>query len=127
MGSAARVLIVDDDDAIAGLVGLALEEDGYEVVAASHGAAALQLLAQEGPAQPAAILLDLRMPVMDGWDFARAYRERVVLRAPIIVLTAAPDPGDCAAAIDASDVLPKPFDLDELRERVARYAHRRAA
>lgn len=113
-----RVLVVDDDESIRNFVSLALAYDGYEVMCASHGAAALELVA-ESP--PSLILLDMRMPVLDGWGFARAYRERPGPRAPIIVLTAARDADRRASEIGAAGYLAKPFDLDDLFALVERH------
>ena len=115
-----RVLVVDDDDSIRQVVSLALADEGYQVDAAGDGEAALQLVRQQ---RPDLILLDMRMPVMDGWEFARQYRERPGPHAPIIVVTAARDADDRAAQIAADGVLPKPFRLHQLLELVDQYAH----
>ena len=119
--AARRVLVVDDDASIREFLDLALQDEGYEVVHAVHGAAALELVEQR---QPDVILLDMRMPVMDGWAFARAYRQKPGPHAPIIVLTAARDAAESAAQIQADDFLAKPFDLGELLERVGHHASR---
>jgi two-component system, chemotaxis family, chemotaxis protein CheY len=106
-----RTLVVDDDHDIAELVRLALTDEGYEVVIASNGSAALQ----ETLASPFdLILLDLRMPVMDGWEFAREYQARQEPRAPVIVVTAARDAAERAAEIHADGYISKPFSLEEL-------------
>jgi two-component system chemotaxis response regulator CheY len=112
------ILVVDDDASIRDLIGMALTHEGYEVQAASHGAAALEII---GRTRPSVILLDMRMPVMDGWEFARAYRELPGPHVPIIVLTAARDAGHRAAEIKAEGFLGKPFDLDELLVLVAQH------
>ncbi len=120
-----RVLVVDDDQFIRDCVRLALEEEGYEVVAAPDGQAALDYLEglqRAGQRQPTLILLDMRMPVMDGWEFARRYRNLWVAHAPIVVVTAAADAMRRAEQIEADGVLAKPFDLDELVVLVQRYA-----
>ena len=109
------VLVVDDDEAIREFVETALSDEGYEVMTAQHGAAALGLIEQR---QPAVILLDMRMPVMDGWQFAQAYREQPGPHAPIIVVTAAREASERAAQIGAEGVLPKPFRLVELLDLV---------
>lgn len=70
--SVTRVLVVDDDDGIRSFVSLALADDGYEVAEASNGEAALRTL-QEVPTD--VILLDIRMPTIDGWEFSRIYRQ----------------------------------------------------
>ncbi|MBV9282791.1 MAG: response regulator, partial [Chloroflexi bacterium] len=64
---------------------------------------------------------DMKMPGVDGWAFARAYRQRSAPRPPVVVVTAAGDAASWAAEIAADDVLAKPFDLDHLLELVARY------
>lgn len=117
-----RVLVVDDDDSIRDFVSVALSYEGYEVVSAENGEAALGAI--DRGRGVAVILLDMRMPVMDGWEFARVYRERPGPHAPIIVLTAARDAADYAAQIQADGFLAKPFDLDALIRTVARHARR---
>lgn len=115
-----RVLVVDDDDGIRSFVSLALADDGYEVTEATNGEAALRIL-EKVPAD--VILLDMRMPTMDGWEFSRIYRQTPGPRATIIVMTAAQDAVKWAAQIEAEGYLGKPFDIDELLELVSR--HRR--
>jgi CheY-like chemotaxis protein len=112
--------VVEDDDVIRQLVSIALQEEGYEVLQAPHGLAALQLVEQ---APPDVVLLDMRMPVMDGWEFARAYRQHAPPRGHIVVMTAAVDAIERAGQIGVDTVLAKPFDLDDLLSCVARYAH----
>jgi two-component system chemotaxis response regulator CheY len=107
----ARILVVDDDLDIAELVRLALTDEGFDVITATNGAAALDV-AQATP--PDLVLLDMRMPIMDGWTFARRYRSAPPPRAPIVVMTAARDAAERAAEIDADGYLSKPFSLDEL-------------
>jgi two-component system, chemotaxis family, chemotaxis protein CheY len=112
------VLIVDDDDGIRESIDMTLSDEGYEVLTASHGADALTLVDHHSPSL---ILLDMRMPVMDGWQFARAYRQMPGPHAPIVVFTAALEAAGRAAEIHADGVLPKPFSLSELLEIVGRY------
>jgi two-component system, chemotaxis family, chemotaxis protein CheY len=113
------VLVVDDDQDILYSMDMALSDEGYEVLTASDGAEALAVLQQR---VPTLILLDMRMPVMDGWQFARAYRRRPGPHAPIVVVTAARDAAERAAEIEAQGVLPKPFGIDDLLQTVGRYA-----
>ena len=113
-----QILVVDDDESIRSFVELVLDGEGYEVITADNGAVALDIASTQ---QPDLILLDMRMPVMDGWAFARAYRGRPGPHSPIVVITAAPDAGQRAAEIKADGFLGKPFDLDELLETVDRY------
>ncbi len=118
-----RVLVVDDDEGIREMLTMALSDEGYEVETAPHGAAALDLLRE---CQPGLILLDMRMPIMDGWEFARAYRSRPGHQAPIVVVTAARDASDRAQQVQADGYLAKPFSLDELFEVVGRFCERGA-
>jgi two-component system, chemotaxis family, chemotaxis protein CheY len=120
----APILVVDDDEGIRSFVEMALDGEGYRVSTATNGAAALELVSQQAPDL---ILLDMRMPVMDGWAFTRAYRSRPGPHAPIVVITAARDAGERAAQVNADDYLGKPFDLDELLNLVERYVGRNRA
>ena len=113
------ILVVDDDRDIQYSMEMALADEGYAVLTASDGAEALTVLQQH---VPKLILLDMRMPVMDGWQFARAYRRRPGPHAPIVVVTAARDAAERAAEIEAEGVLPKPFRIDDLLQMVGRYA-----
>ena len=118
MASRGTILVVDDDEGVLGFIQMALEDEGYEVITAEHGAAALDILRQQ-PVQ--LILLDLRMPVMDGWQFARAYRQMPLHHAPIVVVSAGRDGHEQAAEIAAEAYLARPLDLNHLLEVVARY------
>jgi two-component system chemotaxis response regulator CheY len=118
VSSLGRILLLDDDETIREVVEMALSVKGYEVLTAPNGALALDLIRRH---PPSLILLDMRMPVMDGWEFARRYREMSGPQAPIIVLTAAVDPADRAQQIEADGFLAKPFSLKELRSLVDRY------
>ena len=120
MTRAARILVVEDDENIRELVDVILSGAGYEVVTASDGAAALQVV---GTARPDLVLLDMRMPIMDGWEFARQYRARPEPHAPIVVLTAARDAAQRAAEIHADGFLGKPFDVESLLSLVSQHAH----
>jgi CheY-like chemotaxis protein len=113
------VLVVDDDDGIRDSIDMTLSDEGYRVLTASDGADALTLVDQHSPSL---ILLDMRMPVMDGWQFARAYRQRPGPHAPIVVVTAAHEAAARAAQIRADDYIAKPFDLERLLEMVERHA-----
>ena len=106
-----RTLVVDDDHDIAELVRLALTDEGYDVVIASNGSVALHAMRTE-PFD--LILLDMRMPVMDGWEFAREYHALPAPRAPVVVVTAARDAAERAAEVQADGYISKPFSLEEL-------------
>jgi PAS domain S-box-containing protein len=112
------VLVVDDDAVIRDMVLEALNDEGYGGRAAANGAEALQMVRE---LRPAVILLDMRMPVMDGWEFARAYQSLPEPKAPIVVMTAASDAGGRAEEIGAGAWLGKPFDLADLFEVVRRH------
>ena len=94
---------------------LALE--GYPVMAAANGAEALRSIEQ---ARPALVLLDMRMPVLDGWGFADALKARG-LAVPVLVMTAAQDARRWAAEIAADGYIAKPFGLLDLLRAVARF------
>jgi CheY-like chemotaxis protein len=119
---ATRVLVVEDDASIREMIALALESAGHEAVTASNGEDALELVEHE---EADVIVLDLRMPLMDGSEFARRYDQRDG-RAPIIVLTATGSSAAARAVIGAVRVVEKPFDVDQLlgavkeAERIAR-------
>jgi CheY-like chemotaxis protein len=117
------ILVVDDDDAVRGALDAALSGEGYEVLTARDGSAALEVAATH---PLALILLDIRMPGMSGPEFAQAYRRVPGPRAPTVVLSAAGDAGAWARIIGAQAHLGKPFDLDELLRLVERYAGRAA-
>ena len=107
----ATVLVVDDDVSIVDFVREALADQGYEVLAATDGGEALGVAAEH---RPDLILLDMRMPIVDGWKFAQTYAQTPGVHAPIIVMTAARDAADIAADIHAQGYLAKPFSLDQL-------------
>lgn len=117
------VLVVDDDESIAEVIQTFLTEEGYAIEVAHNGREALSRL--QGPL-PWVILLDMRMPVMDGWAFASTYRERTGPHAPIVVMTAAQDSRQRANEIAADGFIAKPFDLDDLLALVRRYVPRSA-
>ena len=113
-----KVLIVDDDEGICEFVTWGLTDRGYEVIAAGNGQEALRRAAS---VQPDAIILDMRMPVMDGYEFARAYRETPGPHAPIVVMTAYLDPRAVAAEVGAQGYISKPFDLVTLADILRQY------
>ncbi|HET7768451.1 MAG TPA: response regulator transcription factor [Chloroflexota bacterium] len=121
-----QVLVVDDDPAIRQLVTMALEDEGYGAVTARDGQDALELLARMAEA-PDVIILDMNMPRVDGWEFARRYRESALPKAPIVVLTAAQDVAQRCADVRADGCIGKPFDLDDLLAAVTAPKHQHAA
>ena len=104
-----RVLVVDDDPDIRELLCAVLQDDGWEARPAVNGKAALAVLEHW---KPDLIVLDLMMPVMDGWTFADRMRER--WKIPIVVLSAANNVEAHARQLGAVAVVPKPFDIAQL-------------
>jgi two-component system response regulator MprA len=111
-----RLLVVDDDPALARTLRRALGIEGYDVECAPDGAEALQLLAA---GSFDAVVLDVSMPRVDGLAVCRSMRARRD-RTPVLMLTARDQVGDRVAGLDAGadDYLVKPFALDELNARV---------
>jgi len=112
------VLVVDDDEGVRAVMATALEDDGWHVETAANGRAALTQL---GESTPDAIILDLRMPVMDGLTFAEHYRHFPEPRAPLILISATVTPS-AVAQTGAVTGLRKPIDLNDLLNTVQRYA-----
>lgn len=113
------ILVVEDDGDLVSLMELVLSDAGYRVRTAPEGAAALARVAEE---MPGLILLDMRMPGMNGWEFAREFRARHGRAAPIVVVTAAENARARAAEVDAEGWLSKPFEIDEVLRIVAGHA-----
>jgi CheY-like chemotaxis protein len=115
--SAGAILVVDDDPDLRQTLVEVLREEGYCAVAAEHGLEALERIEHE---RVALILLDMRMPVLNGWEFAEALRGGGVT-APIVVMTAAQDAARWASEVQAVDYLAKPFELPALLATVERW------
>jgi CheY-like chemotaxis protein len=113
----APILIVDDDSAVLETVTEILREEGYTVLPAGNS---LEALALAAGARPAMVLLDMRMPQLNGWQFAGRLRE-LGLDIPIVVMTAAQDSTRWAEEIGAAAVLPKPFNLVDLLDVVGQF------
>ena len=111
-----RVLVVDDDPSILDTVTSILSSEGFDVMAARGGEQALGLLSSW---HPTLVLLDMRMPIMDGWTFAEQLQARGV-QIPLVVMTAARDAQQWAAQVGATAYLAKPFDLDAMLATVDR-------
>jgi DNA-binding response OmpR family regulator len=112
------VFIVEDDVDTREMLGRFLELEGYHVESAANGKLALERLDAGMPA--CVILLDLMMPVMDGWQFRREQARHAALAdIPVIIVSAAGR--DRIQQIDADAYLLKPVDLDELFARVTQY------
>lgn len=113
-GERGPILVVEDNQALLDAVCEALQDDSYPVVSAGDGATALQMIADH---HPSLILLDMRLPVMNGWDVARELKARGIT-VPIIIMTAAQDAAAWAAEVGATGYLAKPFELDALLDMV---------
>ena len=112
------VFIVEDDVDTREMIGRFLELEGFAVVTAANGRQALERL-DEGTGA-CVILLDLMMPVMDGWEFRRRQASHAAFsKIPVIVFSAAGR--ERMQQIEANDYLSKPVDLDELLERIYRF------
>ncbi len=111
-----RILVAEDDAAIRQALDRILTFEGYEVITANDGAAALELIKDE---QPTAILLDVMMPFVDGLAVCRKLRQRGY-RTPVLMLTARNEVRDRVAGLDAGadDYHSQPFELEELLARV---------
>lgn len=109
--ASSSVLVIEDDPEMRSLLVLVLEEKGYTAYAAADGG---EGLAVARATRPDLILLDMKMPVMDGREFARRYRTAHEGRAPIVVMTGADDPRGDAAEIGAAGWLDKPVELEDL-------------
>jgi len=113
------ILVVDDDRGAMEALSDILEYEGYHVQRAQNGLQALEQLKENRP-RPDLIILDLLMPVMDGWEFRIRQREDAELaKIPVLVVTAI----GATAGIDAAGVLHKPVDVDALLRTVARYCN----
>jgi CheY-like chemotaxis protein len=112
-------MVVEDDYAIRETLRELLEEEGYRVVQASNGAEALSRL--RSARTPKLILLDLMMPVMDGWEFRRALAEDAELsRIPVVVISADHALDRKVSTLRVNGWLPKPFHLDQLLQTIER-------
>jgi len=116
-GQRPRILVVDDDDAMCELLRQALSDQGYAVATVSHGAAALELVKHH---KPAVMLVDLRMPIMDGWAFVEQYRRNADPPAAIVLLSAVKDLEATAKRLGVEAYVRKPFQLEELTVVVQR-------
>ena len=108
---ACPVLVVEDDRDLRDMMAELLSCEGFETVVAANGKDALDVL--HGSHHPHVILLDMMMPVMDGWTFRAIQRQDAELASiPVIVVTAVPE--SLVADVEAVEVLHKPLDFDHL-------------
>jgi CheY-like chemotaxis protein len=115
------VAIIEDDVGIRETIAEVLKDEGYEVMAADHGQDALDQLNSRSDI-PCVILLDLMMPVMDGWAFREAQKRHPTLgKVPVIVMTADARAKDKASLLGAQAHMGKPVDLDQLLLAIQQY------
>ena len=123
MAPSRTVLVVDDDGDIRDALCLVLEHNGYRALSAANGQEALSRLRSDGEVD--LILLDMMMPVMDGWGFRMSQPEGpAFVKIPVVVLTGDGRASSKAAAIGAVGYLKKPLDLGDLLAVVARHCSR---
>lgn len=110
-----RVLLVDDDETLVRLLSFALDQGGFEVAVARNGAEAVSETAET---QPDLVILDIMMPVMDGWEACARIRE--LSDAPVVILSAKPTESDVVRGLElgADDYVKKPFGVQELLARL---------
>lgn len=118
-----KILVVDDDLNICELLRLYLEKEGYEVVIANDGSAAVSVFREESPAL---VLLDIMLPKLDGWQVCREIRK--FSETPIIMLTAKGEVFDRVLGLElgADDYVVKPFDTKEIVARIKAVLRRSA-
>ena len=104
------ILLIEDDSDVREALAVFLRKHGLEVRTANHGLDALRKMHEEGPEPPAVIVVDLKMPIMDGWDFLEKCPEGI----PIVVLSGMPDVYRTKAHPDVVAVLQKPVTIDVL-------------
>jgi len=111
-----RVLIVEDELAVAEAVAYSLGQEGFKVSVAADGPSALQAFEN---ANPDLIVLDLMLPGISGWDLFQAFRKQRS-KVPVVMLTARADESDRVAGLEmgADDYVTKPFSMRELVARV---------
>lgn len=117
MSEGSYVLVVDDDPSILELVTDILGIEGYRTQTTPSGRHALEIAERS---RPAAILLDLVMPEMSGWEFLQRYHSTSRDPAPVIALTGLHDRS--RLPIEVREIVAKPFHIDELIEKLERLA-----
>jgi CheY-like chemotaxis protein len=114
-----RALVIEDDEDTRDVLTMLLTVLGFEVKEARNGKEALETL---GAWRPDLIVLDLMMPVMNGWAFRAEQRRIPELRdIPVVVLSARSGPFRPEDSLDVAELLPKPFELDTFLAAVARH------
>jgi two-component system response regulator MprA len=125
LGMRQSILVIDDDEKITSMLRRGLAFEGYDARTARNGGEGLDALRQH---EPDLVVLDIMMPVMDGWEVCRRLRESGS-RVPVLMLTAKDEVSDRVRGLDAGadDYLVKPFALEELLARVRALLRRSSA
>ncbi|HAV92350.1 TPA: two-component system response regulator [candidate division WOR-3 bacterium] len=113
-----KILIIDDDEDIISLIKIILENESYSVIGASSGEEGIKTAIKQ---KPELILLDIMMPIMDGWEILKMLRtEESTRKIPVAMLTCKTDVKDKLTGLQegAIDYITKPFSPEELIERV---------
>lgn len=112
-----QILVIEDDANIRDVLQLALNFEGYKVVTAKNGKEGLEILSKMS--HPGLILLDLMMPVMNGWEFVDAFKKiKEFANIPIVVVSAY---SEKARAIECNDFVLKPLELETLLSSVKKH------
>ncbi len=116
-----RLLTIEDDDDVRIMLKMVLEDEGYEVAEAGNGTDGLRIFHEE---KPSLVLVDLKLPDMNGFDICRAIRQ--TSDVPIIIVTAQEDSFDVVAGLEsgADDYVTKPFKPKELAARIRAHLRR---
>ena len=124
MAEAKKILVVDDEQQLALAVKIRLQSRGYQVMIANDGQEALEIVDKE---PPDLVILDVLMPVMDGYTFLRELNTRVGRgKVPVIILTARDRMKDLFEVEGIEDYIVKPFDYEDLLLRIDRAFKRRS-
>lgn len=119
MAEASRaILVVDDDPDVLKLIERVLAHDGMNVITAADPRTALSLYENE---RPCLLVVDLMLPQMDGEELVQSIVRRYGKRPPVIILSASAVRSEVAHRIGAEASLAKPFDIEDLRDTVARF------
>lgn len=113
------ILVVDDEPAIAEVIGSVLQDEGYSVATAPDGEAALAIL-RDGATHPCLAFLDLMMPGMNGWELREAMLADPALASVPVVILSAFTAGDMGSLRSVA-VIQKPFQLDQIVDLAARH------
>ena len=116
---AKHILVIEDDGEIREFVRLALSDEGYKVTTAPNGVVAIKLINEEA-LEPDMLIVDMRMPQMDGQTFLKLYRQTTRIPAPVLIFSAANDSTQKVAQTIGEGYLAKPFELEDLLEAVTR-------